>query len=193
MTNDHKAGLLNDLLLEFGVDTAREGLRDTPTRVVRSLQEMFSGLGVSESELTDLVTTFEEPVVAGQVIAIREIEFSSVCEHHLLPFFGKASVAYLPNATGRICGLSKVARVLDVIARRPQVQERVTAQLFSVMERALQPAALLVELDASHMCMTCRGVRRPDSRTSTLKFGGRFDTDQSLRADAIRMISGGAF
>ena len=188
MTDPVVPDKIQDLLVALGLDVESDGLRDTPARVARSLSELLSGVGIPQSELVDSVTTFHDTNAVGQIVAIRDVAFSSICEHHLLPFHGTANLAYVPNDSGTITGLSKVARVLDVISRRPQVQERLTAQLFDVFDKALNPAALLVVLEATHLCMTCRGVRRSMSTTGTLKYGGLFERDPARRLDALALI-----
>ena len=181
--------LVREILELTGDDPLREGLLETPSRVARMLlDEMCSGSNVTEEQLIQEVKVFRDESVAGQFVAVRDVSFSSTCEHHGLPFFGTAAVVYIPNGKGMISGLSKVARVLDKIAARNQVQERITAQLFGVLQKAVEPSALLVFVDASHQCMTCRGVKKTESRTSTLKFGGLFESDHSLRHDALSLL-----
>ena len=181
--------LVREILRLTGEDPQREGLLETPQRVARMLlNEICSQVSVTADDLVKEIKVFRDECVVGQLVAVKEISFSSMCEHHLLPFFGVANVVYIPNGKGMISGLSKVARALDKLAARPQVQERLTAQLFGVLKKAVEPTALLVLLDASHQCMTCRGVRKTSSRTSTLKFGGLFETDPSLRRDALSLL-----
>ena len=182
-------GLVRQLLELIGEDPQREGLLETPSRVARMfLNEMFSGVGVTEDQLVAELKVFRDETVIGQLVAVKDVTFSSACEHHLVGFFGVAHVVYIPNGKGMISGLSKVARVLDKIAARPQVQERVTAQLFNVLEKAVEPTALLVSLEAAHLCLCHRGVKRAGSKTTTLKFGGLFETDSALRSDALSLL-----
>lgn len=181
--------IIQRLLLLVGENPKREGLLETPKRVARMLvKELCSHVTVPVEKLVKDIKVFRDESVVGQLVAVREVTFSSICEHHMLPFFGVANVVYIPNGKGMISGLSKVARVLDKLAARPQVQERLTAQLFTVIEKAVQPTALLVLLDASHQCMTCRGVKKVQSRTSTVKFGGLFSSDSALRRDALDLV-----
>lgn len=159
---------VSHILEGIGEDPGREGLRDTPHRVARMYQELFSGIGLDPAEAIDTVFEAEhhDPVV------LRNIPFYSVCEHHLLPFFGQAHLAYIPN--GRIAGLSKLARALEITARRPQVQERLTAQWADAVFAALNPAAVAVEVEAEHLCISMRGVQKPGSRVYTTALRGEF-------------------
>lgn len=182
-------GLVRRMLELIGEDPDREGLKETPARVARMfLNELCSGVQSTTDDLVSLVKVFRDENVAGQLIAVRDVTFSSICEHHLLPFTGVAHVVYIPNGKGMISGLSKVARVLDKIAAKPQVQERVTAELFAVLEKAVEPTALLVSVEAEHQCMICRGVKRPGSSTATMRFGGLFSDDPHLLSDARSLI-----
>ena len=153
----------------IGDDPGREGLRETPHRVARMYADLFSGIGLDPAEAIDAVFDEEhrDPVV------LRNIGFFSVCEHHLLPFFGQAHLAYIPN--GRVAGISKLARALEVAAHRPQVQERLTSQWADAVYAVLNPRALVAEVDAEHLCMSMRGVRKPGSRMTTLAVRGQFD------------------
>lgn len=152
------------LILEgMGEDPAREGLVQTPARVARAYEELCGGMGKDASEL------FEVSFGADyhDVVMVRDIEFYSLCEHHLLPFFGRAHVAYVPGAEGRVCGISKLARVVETYARRLQLQERLTTQIADAVEQALAPAGVFVMVEAEHLCMTMRGVAKPGSQTVT--------------------------
>ena len=157
---------VTDILRGVGEDLGREGLRDTPKRVSRLYRELFSCVGVDPVSAID--TVFEEPS-SGAVI-LRDVGFFSVCEHHLLPFMGVAQMGYMPR--GKVAGASKLVRALDVVARRPQLQERMTSQLADAIWAALQPAAVAVMLEAEHLCMTMRGVRRPGSKVVTTALRG---------------------
>ncbi len=175
------------LILEgMGEDPTREGLRETPARVARACEEVCGGLGRDAAE--PLAVTFDAD--CHDLVCERDIAFHSLCEHHLLPFFGHAHVAYLPGEDGRVCGLSKLARVVEIAARRPQLQERLTAQVADAIERALAPAGVLVVLEAEHLCMTMRGVRKPGATTVTSVARGALRDDPALRAQARAMIMG---
>ncbi|MCH3967419.1 MAG: GTP cyclohydrolase I FolE [Atopobiaceae bacterium] len=176
------------LMLEgMGEDPTREGLVDTPARVARALEECCGGLTQDPAPLFDV--SFD----AGchEMVIVRDIPFYSLCEHHLLPFFGVAHVAYLPGESGRVCGISKLARVVDVYAKRPQLQERLCAQVADAIERNLQPLGVLVVMEAEHLCMTMRGVRKPGSRTTTSAVRGAFATHDATRAEALSLIFDG--
>ncbi len=173
------------LILEgVGEDPDREGLVETPARVADMYQEVLGGIGRDAgAELT---------VVKGadhdEMIMIRGIPMFSLCEHHLTPFSGVAHVAYLPNADGRITGLSKIARVVDVLSKRLQVQERLTTEIADALDRALEPKGVFVVLEAEHLCMTMRGVKKPGSVTVTSAVRGRFRSDARTRAEAMSLI-----
>ena len=176
---------VRELLAAVGEDVGREGLAETPGRVARMYAEIFSGL--HEDPSRHLVTTFEAQ--HDEMVMVRDIPFTSSCEHHLVPFIGKAHVAYLPGVDGRITGLSKLARVVDGYARRPQVQERLTGQVADALVEALDPRGVLVVLEAEHLCMTMRGVRKPGSTTVTSAVRGLFKTSQATRAEAMAFIN----
>lgn len=159
---------MGEILQAVGEDPAREGLRGTPRRVARMYLELLSGVGTDPSEAIDAV--FEEE--GHDPVVMRDVSFYSICEHHLLPFFGYAHLAYIPS--GKIAGLSKLARALDLAARRPQVQERLTAQLADAIVTALNPQGVAVELEAEHLCMSMRGIRKPGSRIITTAVRGPF-------------------
>jgi GTP cyclohydrolase I len=175
-------------LQEIGEDPSREGLVETPRRVAKAVGDLFCGVSVTEDELVAQVKTFTEEALSDQIVVVRNIDFSSMCEHHLLPFYGVAHVAYIPNGNGVAPGLSKVGRVLDALAARPQVQERLTTQLFNVLNKALEPNALLVVLEATHHCMVSRGVKKVNSSTGTMKAGGLFKEDPTWLLVAKQMI-----
>lgn len=168
-----------DLLIAIGEDPQRQGLRETPQRVARMYQELFSGVGVDPQEAIDAV--FDEE--SADPVVLRNVPFYSMCEHHLLPFFGSASLAYIPN--GRIAGISKLSRALDLACRRPQVQERLTGQVADAIFSALNPRGVVVELAAEHLCMAMRGVQKPGIRMVTTALrgdfaGGLWDRDSLL-------------
>lgn len=174
------------LMLEgMGENPDREGLRETPQRVARAIAETCAGLGQDPAQQID--TMFD----AGyhDLVCVRDIEFHSLCEHHLLPFFGQAHVVYLPGEDGRVCGLSKLARAVEVASARPQVQERLTVQVADAIERAVQPAGLLVVMEAEHLCMTIRGVKKPGARTLTSVARGALRADQELHERAMQLIA----
>ncbi|WP_242605544.1 GTP cyclohydrolase I FolE [Frankia sp. Cppng1_Ct_nod] len=169
---DHErvARAIRELLIGIGEDPDREGLRKTPERVARAYQEAVEGLGRDPSEV--LTTVFDEG--HEEMVLVRDIDFTSLCEHHLVVFAGKAHVAYIPNENGQITGLSKLARLVDLYSRRPQVQERLTTQIADALEQALSPRGVMVVLEAEHLCMSMRGVRKPGARTVTSAVRGQF-------------------
>ena len=162
----------------IGEDLTREGLRDTPERVARMYEEIFSGIGLDPIEAIDAIfeQDHQDPVV------LRDIPFFSVCEHHLLPFFGRAHLAYIPN--GRVAGLSKLVRALEIAARRPQVQERLTSQWADAVFDALTPSGVAAEVEAEHLCMSMRGVQKPGSRVRTIAIRGTFQ-DCAYNRDSL--------
>ncbi|HZA27897.1 MAG TPA: GTP cyclohydrolase I FolE [Actinomycetota bacterium] len=173
------------LVLEgIGEDVGRPGLKETPRRVAQMYGEIFAGMQEDPESVIDV--TFDEG--HDEMIMVRDIWMASVCEHHLIPFVGKAHVAYIPNVDGRITGLSKVARLVEVLARRPQVQERLTTQIAEVLERALSPRGVFVVIEAEHLCMSMRGVKKPGSVTVTSAVRGVFKTDARTRAEAMSLI-----
>ena len=173
------------LILEgIGEDPDREGLLDTPARVARMYEEVFAGLTQDPAELFE--TTFDEQ--HEEMVLVRNIPFYSVCEHHLVPFFGMAHVAYIPAADGRICGLSKLARLVELYAKRPQVQERMTAQIADTLIERLHPQGAIVVLEAEHLCMSMRGVKKPGARTTTSAVRGVFERRQATRTEALSLI-----
>ena len=174
------------LLLEgIGEDAGREGLLETPERIARMYEELFAGMDQDAAE--PLSRQFE--VSEAGIVLEKDITFYSMCEHHMLPFFGKAHVAYLPD--GRVAGLSKLARTVEVYARRLQLQERLTAQVADALMEHLKPKGVMVLLEAEHMCMTMRGVKKPGSRTVTVVTRGAFETDAALRESFYRMLERG--
>ena len=173
---------VRELLLAIGEDPEREGLRDTPARVARALQENFAGLYQSPKEV--LTTTFD--IGHEELVIIRDIEVFSQCEHHLTPFHGVAHVGYIPS--GIITGLSKVARLVDLFAKRPQVQERLTTQIADAMVEILKPMGVIVIIDCEHLCMSMRGVKKSQARTTTSAVRGVL-RDPATRAEAISLIT----
>ena len=173
-----------EILDAVGEDVERDGLRDTPRRVAEMYAEVFSGLGQNPAEELDVV--FE----AGhdEMIMVKDIALHSFCEHHLVPFLGQAHVAYIPNVKGQITGLSKIARLVDSLARRPQVQERLTTQIADAIDSALDPRGVLVVIEAEHLCMTMRGVRKPGSKTVTSAVRGQFRDSEASRSEAMNLI-----
>jgi len=173
------------LILEgIGEDPDRGGLEDTPARVARMYREVFGGIGRDAVELATAVRG------AGhdEIIMVKDIPLFSNCEHHLVPFIGKAHVAYIPDKEGRITGLSKIARVVDLLSKRLQVQERLTTEIADTLERALEPRGVFVLIEAEHLCMTMRGVRKPGSLTVTSAVRGLFRNDARTRTEAFALI-----
>ncbi len=175
------------LLIEWtGDDPDREGLLDTPARVVRAYEEMFVGYNTDPSEL--LGRTFEETDDYDDMIVLRNMRLESHCEHHIVPIIGKAHVAYLPDK--RVVGISKIARVVEVYAKRLQIQETLTTQIANTIQNVLQPQGVAVVIEAAHMCMTTRGIRKPGVSMFTRRFLGAFKTDRDLRQEFLASIAG---
>jgi GTP cyclohydrolase I len=177
---------VREILIAIGDDPDRDGLQRTPSRVARMYTEVFGGL--HEDPCAHLTTTFEAD--HDEMVMVRDIPFHSICEHHLVPFVGTAHVAYIPNDDGRITGLSKLARVVEGFSKRPQVQERLTTQIADAIEEALQPRGVLVVIEAEHLCMSMRGVRKPGSITVTSAVRGLFRQSEATRAEAMSFIHG---
>ena len=177
-------GIIRDLLEAIGEDPTRDGLVDTPRRVADMYVELFEGLEVDPGE--HLRVTFEAS--HDEMVMVRDIPFTSLCEHHLVPFMGLAHVAYLPGPEGRITGLSKMARLVEGYARRLQVQERMTTDIVEAMERELHPKGTIVVIEAEHFCMSMRGVKKAGSTTVTSAVRGVFRDDASYRAEALQYI-----
>ena len=175
---------VRDLLGAVGEDPDRDGLRDTPERVARAYREIFAGLWQDPREV--LTTTFESS--HDEMVLVKDIEVRSTCEHHLVPFIGVAHVGYIPAHEGRITGLSKLARLVDVYARRPQVQERMTTQIADALMEQLEPRGAIVVVECEHLCMSMRGIRKPGSRTITSAVRGQL-RDPATRAEAMSLIS----
>lgn len=171
------------LLLEgIGEDVTREGLVETPARIARMYAEIFAGM--DEDAATHLAKTFH--VENNEMVVEKDIVFYSTCEHHLMPFYGKAHVAYIPN--GKVVGLSKLARTVEVFARRPQLQEQMTAQIADAIMEHLQPQGVMVMIEAEHMCMTMRGVKKPGSSTVTVVTRGSFQDSEKLQNTFFNMV-----
>lgn len=187
MVNQNKIKEAVKLFLEgIGEDIAREGLIDTPDRIARMCTELFSGMDDTAAE--HLSKTFS--VSNNEIVVEKDIVFYSICEHHLLPFYGKAHIAYVPD--GKVVGLSKLARTVDTYARRPQIQEQMTVQIADAVMKYLKPKGVMVMLEAEHMCMTMRGVRKPGSSTVTIARRGCFEGNSVLQDDFFRIIGGDA-
>jgi GTP cyclohydrolase I len=175
---------VREILEAIGEDPDRDGLQGTPERVAHMYAEIFSG--VADTPDRHLSVTFE----AGhdEMVMVKDIALYSVCEHHLVPFIGKAHVAYIPNADGRITGLSKLVRLVDILAKRPQVQERLTTQIADEIEKSLQPRGVLVVIEAEHLCMSMRGVRKRGTMTVTSAVKGQFRDSVATRTEALQFI-----
>ncbi len=176
---------VRELLIAIGEDPDRDGLRDTPSRVARAYAETFAGLRMQPEDV--LTTTFD--IGHDELVLVKDIEVWSTCEHHLVPFNGVAHVGYIPSEEGRITGLSKLARLVDVYARRPQVQERLTTQVADSVMQILQPRGVIAVFECEHLCMTMRGVRKPGSKTVTSAVRGQL-RDPATRAEAMSLILG---
>lgn len=178
---------MRELLYAIGEDPDREGLKDTPARVARAYQEVFAGLRQDPEDV--LTTTFD--LSHEEMVLVKDIEVYSTCEHHLVPFHGVAHVGYIPGEGGRVAGLSKLARLVEIYARRPQVQERLTAQIADALSDHLAPRGVIVVVECEHLCMSMRGVRKPGSRTVTSAVRGQM-RDAATRAEAMSLIVGHA-
>ena len=190
MTGGFDAGrveaAVRELLAAIGEDPDRDGLKRTPERVARAYAEQFAGLTVEPDDV--LATTFDAN--HEEMVLVKDIPLYSTCEHHLLPFHGQAHVGYIPNTDGRITGLSKLARLVDLYSKRPQVQERLTSQVADALMRRLEPRGAIVVIEAEHLCMSMRGIRKPGSRTVTSAVRGMFQASPSTRAEAMSLILG---
>ncbi len=176
---------VTEILLAVGEDPERDGLRDTPGRVARAMAEQFGGLLLTPADV--LTTVFDAD--HDEMVLVRDIELYSTCEHHLVPFIGRAHVGYIPNEKGQITGLSKLARLVDVYARRPQVQERMTSQIADALMNTLEPRGVIVIIEAEHLCMSMRGVRKPGAKTVTSAVRGCFLSSESTRAEAMSLLT----
>jgi GTP cyclohydrolase IA len=184
--HDRIAAAVREILIGIGEDPDRDGLQDTPARVARAYAEMFAGLRQDPRDV--LATTFD--LGHDEFVLVRDIEVWSCCEHHLVPFTGVAHVGYIPNADGRITGLSKLARLVDLYAKRPQVQERLTTQVADSLMEFLEPRGVIVVFECEHLCMTMRGVRKPGSKTVTSAVRGQL-RNAATRAEAMSLIMRG--
>jgi GTP cyclohydrolase IA len=175
---------VREILIAIGEDPDRDGLRKTPARVARAYAELFAGLRVDPAQV--LTTAFE----AGhqELVLVRDIEVMSLCEHHLLPFKGVAHIGYIPGEDGRITGLSKLARIVEVYARRPQVQERLTTQIADLLMESLEPRGVIAVLQCEHMCMAMRGIQKVGAKTTTSAVRGIFQRDAKSRNEAMALI-----
>lgn len=182
---DRAAAAVRELLLAVGEDPDREGLLDTPARVARAYAETFAGLRQDPADVLNAVFDIGHE----EMILVKDIEVYSTCEHHLVPFHGVAHVGYIPGTDGRVTGLSKLARLVDVFAKRPQVQERLTAQVADALVEHLAPRGVIVVVECEHLCMSMRGVRKPGSRTVTSAVRGQM-RDGATRAEAMSLIIG---
>lgn len=177
---------VRELLLAVGEDPEREGLLETPARVARAYKEVFAGLHEDPKEV--LAKTFDEG--HQELVLVKDIPIYSTCEHHLVPFFGKAHIGYIPGKDGKVTGLSKLARLVDLYAKRPQVQERLTSQVADALVEKLNPASAIVVIECEHLCMAMRGIRKPGATTVTSAVRGGFRTDARSRAEAMSLITG---
>lgn len=182
---DRAAAAVRELLLSLGENPDREGLVETPMRVAKAYNEMFSGLDQDAEEILNKVFDIGH----DEMILVKDIELYSTCEHHLVPFHGVAHVGYIPGADGRVTGLSKLARVVEVFAKRPQVQERLTAQIADALVTTLKAQGVIVVIECEHLCMSMRGVKKPGSRTVTSAVRGQM-RDSATRAEAMSLIIG---
>jgi GTP cyclohydrolase IA len=178
---------VREILEAVGEDPDREGLQRTPERVADMYAEIFEGINSDASAQMDVVFNAEH----DEMIMIRDIPLFSTCEHHLVPFMGHAHVAYIPNKDGQITGLSKLARVVDLLSKKPQVQERLTTQIADAIEQALAPRGVLVVIEAEHLCMTMRGIKKPGAQTVTSAVRGMFRKNEATRAEAMGLIGRG--
>lgn len=183
--HDRAQAAVRELLIALGEDPDREGLRDTPRRVAAAYAETFGGMRMRPEDV--LTTTFD--LGHDEMVLVKDIEVYSMCEHHLVPFHGVAHVGYIPSEDGRITGLSKLARLVDVFARRPQVQERLTTQVADSLLEILEPQGVIVVIECEHLCMSMRGVRKPGARTVTSAVRGQL-RDPATRAEAMSLILG---
>ncbi len=177
---------VRDIILAIGEDPDREGLRDTPQRVAEMYAELFAGLKKDPKE--DLEVGFE--LGHREMVVLKDIPFYSMCEHHLLPFYGVAHVGYIPNDEGRIVGISKLARVVETIARRPQVQERMTTEIADAIAEGIEAVGVAVVVQAEHLCMVMRGIKKPGSNVITSAIRGSFHTNSASRAEFFSLIHG---
>nr|WP_216359740.1 GTP cyclohydrolase I FolE [Geodermatophilus sabuli] len=186
MDQERAAAAVRELLLAVGEDPDRPGLKETPGRVARAYAETFAGLWQDPADV--LATTFDED--HDEMVLVKDIPMYSTCEHHLVPFHGVAHIGYIPGEDGRVTGLSKLARLVEVYARRPQVQERMTSQIADALSEVLKPRGVLVVIEAEHLCMAMRGIRKPGSTTVTSAVRGIFRDNPATRAEAMSLVLG---
>jgi GTP cyclohydrolase I len=177
---------MRDIIVAIGENPEREGLVDTPGRVAEMYTEIFGGMGVDPAQ--ELTVGYE--LGHREMVVVRDIPFYSVCEHHFLPFYGTAHVGYIPDVSGRVVGLSKLARVVEIVARRPQIQERMTTQIADAICEGLKPSGVVVVVQAIHMCMIMRGIKKPGSNVTTSAIRGSF-YKQASRAEFFSLLQGG--
>jgi GTP cyclohydrolase I len=177
---------IREILLAIGEDPDRDGLRATPARVARAYAEQFSGMRQRPEDVLTVLFDADH----DEMVLVRDIEVYGTCEHHLVPFFGFAHIGYIPNEKGQITGLSKLARLIDIYARRPQVQERMTSQVADALMNTLEPRGVIVVVEAEHLCMTMRGVRKPGAKTVTSAVRGIFRDSDRTRAEAMSLMYG---
>jgi len=177
---------VTDIIAAIGEDPAREGLRRTPERVAEMYSELFAGLAKNPAD--DLAVDFE--LGHREMVILKDIPFYSMCEHHLLPFYGVAHIGYIPNAEGRIVGISKLARVVETVARRPQVQERMTTEIADAIDEGISPVGVAVVVQAEHLCMVMRGIKKPGSNVITSAIRGAFRRKPASRAEFFSLIQG---
>lgn len=187
MDKERIENAVREILLAIGEDPEREGLVGTPKRIANMYEEIFSGLNEDPEKHLEI---FFQKEKYEELVLVKDIPFYSTCEHHLVPFVGKAHVAYIPK-NGKLTGLSKLARVVETVSRRPQLQERLTATVADTIYRKLEPYGVIVVVEAEHMCMTMRGVKKPGALTVTSAIRGIFDTDPKARAEVMSMINNG--
>ena len=181
---DRAAAAVRELLLAVGEDPDRPGLKETPGRVARSYAEIFAGLWQDPGDI--LATTFDED--HDEFVLVKDIPMYSTCEHHLVPFHGVAHIGYIPGDDGRVTGLSKLARLVEVYARRPQVQERMTSQIADALSDVLKPRGVIVVIEAEHLCMAMRGIRKPGASTTTSAVRGLLQSSAASRSEALDLI-----
>jgi len=177
---------VREILFAVGENPDRDGLTETPARVARMYAEQFAGMRLAPEDVLNTVFDSEH----DEIVLVKYIEMYSTCEHHLVPFFGKAHIGYIPNEKGKITGLSKLARLVDVYARRPQVQERMTCQIADALMEVLEPRGVFVVLEAEHLCMSMRGVRKPGAKTTTSAVRGIFRENARTRSEAMSLLFG---
>jgi GTP cyclohydrolase I len=183
---DKISAAVREILVAIGENPDRDGLKRTPERVANMFEEIFAGLHEDPTAKLDVVFEADH----DEMIMVRDIPLASLCEHHMIPFIGRAHVAYIPNESGQITGLSKLARLVDSLSKKPQVQERLTTEIADAIERALEPRGVLVVLEAEHLCMSMRGVRKPGHETVTSSVRGMFRDSDATRAEAMNLIHG---